>query len=252
MWVSVWVSVCVWSICFVAHRAKTYLYTETPPLQKPSPMTFVSILSPPHIIFSSLVFYHVSYSFLIAIIPGQVSPCWGMLPSPRQNALLSGLPSVEVSWKEETDQGHCWQKGVILFSQPLRTFGHTKELGCRLFRMYSNVNFCWVTFFTKSTCREPSLRMAEVDLQAAVGMEKNKGRTDGWMHGLVDREWSHFLAQMGRKRGEVKVMGVLHIVLPTVGMVMLCNGTCTLAANTQSHRARGCGLRGKSDGPLAC
>lgn len=128
MWVSVWVSVCVWSVCFVAHRAKTYLYTETPPLQKPSPMTFVSILSPPHIIFSSLVLYHVSYSFLIAIIPGQVSPCWGMLPSPRQNALLSGLPSVEVNWKEETDQGHCCQKGVILFSQPLRTFGHTKEL----------------------------------------------------------------------------------------------------------------------------
>lgn len=178
MWVSVWVSVSVRSVCSVAHRAKTYLYTETPTLQKPSPMTFVSILSLLRIIFSSLIFYHISYSSLITIIPGLVLHCRGMLPSPRQNALLSGLSSVELNWMEQTDQGHCCQKGVILFSQSLRAVENTRELRPR---MYSNVNFD-----LEST---PSSQNSPAGNQASgwrrLTCVQQWGWSDGWTDGFM-------------------------------------------------------------------
>lgn len=63
MWVSVWVRVCVRSVCSVAHRAKTYLYSQTPTFQKP--MTFYSILFLfshhlliPHLLSHQLFFSH--------------------------------------------------------------------------------------------------------------------------------------------------------------------------------------------------
>lgn len=195
MWVSVWVSASVWSACSVAHRAKTYLYT-------PAPETLTHDICfhflYPHIIFSSLIFYHLPYRFVITIIPRQVSLCWVMLPSPRQNAVLSGPPSEEVKWKEETDQGRCCQKRVTLFFQPLRTFRNTKEMCPWDADCSENVSFCWATFFIKSPCREPSLRMAEANLRAAaVGMGKPWG-TDGWRHGLVD---SHHVKSFSSSRG---------------------------------------------------
>ena len=61
---------------------------------------------------------------------------------------------------------------------------------------------------------------------------------------------SHLLAERERNRGEVKVMGVLHIVLPAVGMAMLRNSmhetrtqththTYVISRRTPSHGARG-------------
>lgn len=88
------------------------------------------------------------------------------------------------------------------------------------------------TFFTKLTCRHPSLGMA--------------GLKDRRMHGLVDRE-NPFPAQRERNRGEVKVMRELHIVGPReLGCYVMAH---TLPAHTQTHGARGSGSGGSRMDP---
>ena len=129
MWVSVWVSVlCAERLLRSSQGWDLFIHPDS---HAPETLTrdilFLCPFFPPHLhpvlTSSSHVSSFITSPFRLSSPPSALTGI--TLPGacchhPDKTLALGSLSSAEQNWIKRTDQGHCCQKGVILFSQSLR------------------------------------------------------------------------------------------------------------------------------------
>ena len=231
---SKWVYVCVWTCECLCELTFSWgdLYTRTPTLQEHSPMTFVSIC------------FHLLISFITSFI---------LFSSPSASSLdrcyTAGLCYYHRGkyFAEQTDQGHCWQKSVILNPKSLRAFSITRELRPGTLDCWNNCAFklCFVFKMDKT-------HWQGVKYWGWLACNGGDGDMEGQMDAWTAGQNKIIFLVRGKARKANLRWGECSVLCCQPWELWCYVMADTLKTYIQSHRAGGSGLGGKSDGPLAC